>query len=536
MHTLAIHNAELTLILLLALVVAFGMLAQRLKTPYPIIMVIAGVVLGLLPAMPRISLNPNLVFLGFLPPLVFAAAFVTSWREFQYNLVSIGFLAFGLVGFTVVGVALAAHWLLPGFDWRSGLVLGAVISTTDPVAATTIARNVGLPKRIIDILEGESLVNDASGLLALQFAVALIVSGEVPTLGAGVARLLYLVIGGIVIGLGIGLLVSWLEQRIDDAPIEITISIVTPFIAYLGAEGLHSSGVMATVACGLYLGRRSVLSLSLGARLDGTAVWRTLTFILNGILFMLLGLQLPWILASIKGVSLKELLGSAAFFIALVIALRMIWVFPGTWLARYIRRHWLGQTEGLPSARGIFVVGWTGMRGAVALAAAISLPETLDNGDPFPQRSVILFLTFCVIFVTLVLQGLTLPMVIRRLGLAGIPEDHEEEAQARRAMSEAALQHLQKISERDGEEFRSLYQDLEQHYQRRLAALAGTGRADAGDIAEDDHSRYASISRELRKTELAAAIHLRDQNRINDELLRKLQRELDFAEARAKVA
>ena len=348
MHTLSIHHAELTLILLLMFVVGFGVLAQRIKVPYPIVLVIAGVVVGLVPAMPHISLNPDLVFLGFLPPLVFAAAFVTSWREFQHNLVSIGFLAFGLVGFTVVGVAVAAHWLLPGFDWKSGLVLGAVVSTTDPVAATSVARNVGLPKRIIDILEGESLVNDASGLLALQFAVALIVSGEVPTLGAGAARLLYLVFGGIVIGLVVGLLVSLLEQRIDDAPIEITISIVTPFVAYLGAESLHSSGVMATVACGLYLGRRSILSLSLGARLDGSAVWRTLTFILNGILFILLGLQLPWILASIKGISLRELFGSAAFFISLVIALRTVWVFPGTWLSRYIRRRWLRQTLCLP--------------------------------------------------------------------------------------------------------------------------------------------------------------------------------------------
>lgn len=535
MHTLAIHSVELTLILLLVFVVGFGVLAQRLKTPYPIILVIAGVVLGLVPAMPRVSLNPDLFFLGFLPPLVFAAAFATSWREFKHNLVSICFLAFGLVGFTVVGIALAAHWLLPGFDWKSGLVLGAVVSTTDPVAATTIGRNVGLPKGIIDILEGESLVNDASGLLALQFAVALIVSGEIPTVWGGAERLLYLVVGGTLIGLALALLVTWMEQRIDDAPIEITISIVTPFVAYLAAENLHASGVMATVACGLYLGRRSAHSLSLSARLDGRAVWHTLTFILNGILFILLGLQLPWILASIHDVSRKELVLSGAVCSALVIALRIIWIFPGTYLARYTRRYLLGHTEPMPPAKGIFVVGWTGMRGAVALAAAISLPETLDNGTPFPQRSVILFLTFCVIFVTLVLQGLTLPSVIRGLGLAGVPEDQEEEDQARRAMSEAAMRHLQTISERDGDQFRHLYEDVAQHYQRRMATLSGSESPHA-EAALDDHQRYRDLNQELRRIEFDTALALRDQNRINDELLRKLQRELDFAEARAKSA
>ncbi len=534
MHALEIHYVELILILLLVFVVGFGVLARKLNTPYPIILVIAGLVLSLLPGMPRISLNPDLVFLGFLPPLLFSAAFATSWREFQHNLVSIFFLAFGLVGFTVVGVAAAAHWILPGFDWRSGLVLGAVVATTDAVAATAIGRNLGLPKRIIDILEGESLVNDASGLLALEFTVALVVSGESPTVVAGATRLLYLVFGGIGLGLLIGRFVNWLEQHINDAPIEITISIVTPFVAYLAAESVHSSGVLATVACGLYLGRKSVRAFSLEARLEGRAVWRTLTFILNGILFVVLGLQLPTILASIKSLSLKGLLFSGAIFTALVIALRLIWIFPGTYMARWIRRHWLGHTDEMPPARGIFVVGWTGMRGAVALAAAISLPETLDSGAPFPQRSEIVFLTFCVIFVTLVLQGLTLPWVIRRLGLAGIPEETREEEHARRIMIEAALKHLQEISERDGEQFRPIYDDLAVHYQRRLAALTSSEKAEEGGTMTDHHGQYLRLDRELRKAEFATAIKLRDQNRINDELLRKLQRELDLAEARAR--
>src|SRR6195256_3219261 len=237
----SIQDLELVLILLLVFVVGFGSLANRLKTPYPILLVIGGLILSFVPGIPRFDLEPDIIFLGVLPPLLFAAAYNTSWRDFRYNLMSIGFLAFGLVGFTVVGVALISHWILPGFDWRLGLVLGAVVSTTDAIAATSIARRVGLPRRIIDVLEGESLINDASGLLALEFAVALVVTGQTPSLALGVGRLAYLVIGGVAIGLLLGKIVDWLEHHIDHSPIEITISIVTPYVAYLAAERIHCS-------------------------------------------------------------------------------------------------------------------------------------------------------------------------------------------------------------------------------------------------------------------------------------------------------
>ena len=252
-----IQAAEIVFLTLLLFVVIFAALARKLQTPYPIVLVVAGLVLGFVPGIPRIPLNPDVIFLLVLPPLLYSAAWLTSWREFRYNLVSILLLAFGLVGFTVLGVAYTAHWLFAGFDMRLGFVLGAVVATTDAIAATAIFKRVGLPKTIVDILEGESLMNDATGLLALEFAVAMVVNGQTPTVGSGVLRLTYLIVAGVAIGLVVGLLVKWIEPNIDDGPIEIVISILIPYSVYLAAELVHASGVMAVVACGLYLSRQS---------------------------------------------------------------------------------------------------------------------------------------------------------------------------------------------------------------------------------------------------------------------------------------
>jgi NhaP-type Na+/H+ or K+/H+ antiporter len=252
-----IHALEIVFLLLLLFVVIFGVLAKKLKTPYPIVLVIGGLLLSFVPGIPRINLNPDVVFFVILPPLLYSAAWLTSWREFSYNLVSILFLAFGLVTFTVLGVTAAGHWFLAGFDWRVGLVLGAVVAPTDAIAATSIAKRIGLPKRIVDILEGESLINDATALLALEFGIVLLVGRETPTFTFGLLRLSYLVAVGILVGLVIGEIVHFVEHRVDDGPIEIALSILTPYVAYLTAEAIHASGVLAVVACGLYLSRKS---------------------------------------------------------------------------------------------------------------------------------------------------------------------------------------------------------------------------------------------------------------------------------------
>ena len=241
-----IHALEIVLLLLLLFVVAFGDLARRLNVPYPIVLVVAGLLVSFIPGIPRITLNPDVIFFVVLPPLLFAAAWVTSWREFSFNLVSIFLLAFGLVSFTVLGVAYAAPWFLPGFDWRMGLVLGAVVAPTDAIAATSIAKRIGLPKRIVDVLEGESLLNDATGLLALEFGLALLLGNRTSTVASGIARLTYLTVAGIAIGLVIGVIVDWIEHRVDDAPIEIALSILTPYVAYLTADSVRASGVLGS--------------------------------------------------------------------------------------------------------------------------------------------------------------------------------------------------------------------------------------------------------------------------------------------------
>src|SRR6266851_1396820 len=442
MQSGGIHAIQIVFLILLLFVVIFAALARKLQTPYPIVLVIAGLLLSFVPGIPKISLNPDVIFLIVLPPLLYSAAWLTSWRDFKFNLVSILMLAFGLVGFTVLGVAEAARWVFPGFDWRLGFVLGAVVATTDAIAATSIAKRVGLPQRIVDILEDESLVNDATGLLALEFAIAMVVDGRTPTVAEGALRLTYLIAAGLAIGFLLGLVVEWFERRIDDGPIEIVVSILTPYAAYLAAESLRASGVLAVVACGLYLSRQSSEFFSATVRMQAWAVWDSLTFVINGLVFVLIGLQLPHVLAGIRGYSLFHLALYGALFSAIVIVLRMLWMFPGAHLSRLIRLRFLHQSYAVPSAKQIFVVGWTGMRCVVALAAAIALPEALSDGSPFPQRNLIIFLTFSVILVTLVLQGLTLPPLIRALGLAGSKGYESEEEEARKAMVEAALAHL----------------------------------------------------------------------------------------------
>src|SRR4051812_14836381 len=443
-----IHVVEIVFLLLLLFVVAFGLLARRIKMPYPIVLVIGGLLLSFIPGIPRMNLNPDIIFFIVLPPLLFNAAWLTSWREFSYNLVSICLLAFGLVTFTVVAVTQAGQWVLPGFDWRIGLVLGAVVAPTDAIAATSIAKRLGLPKRIVDILEGESLLNDATALLALEFGIALLIGGERPTFTAGLLRLLYLTLGGVGVGLVLGEIVHQVEDHIEDGPIEIALSLLTPYAAYLAAESVRASGVLAVVTCGLYLSRRSSHFYSPTVRLQAWAVWDSLTFIVNGFVFLLIGLQLPYVLDAMPQFKASTLVMYGAGFSAFLIVLRLIWVYPGTFFANVIRERVLHQKEPKPSLRSIFVVGWTGMRGVISLAAAVSLPQVLANGEPFTQRNMIIFLTFSAILVTLVLQGLTLPPLIRALGLAGSSSTGSEEKEARRAMAEAALRHLEIASQK----------------------------------------------------------------------------------------
>ncbi len=534
-----VHAAQTVFLLLLLMITVFALVARVLKISYPIVLVVAGLLISFVPHMPRIRLTPDLVFLIFLPPLLYASAWAMSWREFRHNLVSISMLALGLVGFTVWGVAEFADRFVTLLDWKSGFVLGAVVATTDAIAATSIARSLGLPRRIVDILEGESLLNDATGLLALEFGLQLLVRGETPTAGAALLRLLYLICAGIGIGLAIGFVVAWCERFIDDGPIEIVVSLIVPYVAYLAGEGAHASGVLAVVACGLYLSRRSATFFSPSVRLQVNGVWDALTFVLNGIVFILIGLQLPYVLGGIRGLSRITLIEYGVVFSLILIALRLVWMFPGAWVAYLIRTKLLGQTETAPHARGVFVIGWTGMRGVIALAAAISLPETLANGTPFGARNLIIFLTFCVILVTLVLQGLTLPLLIRLLGLSIAAKMDPEERNARRVMIEAALSYLDAGREDDGDSFSHGYDDLMHRYRHRLAAVGGASGSDF-EIELDEHGspsydRLRAIGKGAVQAERRALIRLRDEACISDDAMRTIERELDLAESRYQV-
>src|ERR1700678_479941 len=322
------HAVETVILLLLVLVAGFAVMAHRLKVPYPIVLVLAGLGIRFLPHMPRVPLEPDIVFVIFLPPLLYASAWTMSWREFRRNGMVIGLLAVGLVGFTVWGGAGFFDRVITALDWKGGVLLGAVVATTDAIAASSIAKTLGLPRRIVDILEGESLLNDATGLLALEIGLAIMVRGEMPTFSGGLIRLVYLVVGGLGIGLLIGVVVGWLEMFIDDGPVELVVTLVAPYAAYLAGERAHASGVLAVVACGIYMSRKSTRFFSPTVRLQVNGAWEALTFMLNGLVFVLIGLQLPYVLAGIHGrYTVGTLIFYGVVFSVVLISLRLVWGF-----------------------------------------------------------------------------------------------------------------------------------------------------------------------------------------------------------------
>lgn len=527
-----LQSFELVLLALLIAVAVISGIARRFSFSYPIVLVLVGLASSLIPGLPRIPLPPDVVFFVFLPPLLFASAWQTSWREFRYNLISISMLAFGLVLFTALGVAYTAHFFLPGFDWRIGFLLGAIVSPTDAVAASSIAKKVGMPQRIVDILEGESMLNDATGLLAFEFGVDMLVHGTTPTLTKGVLRLLWLVAAGTGIGFAIGAIVSRLMRLIDDGPVEIAITLIVPYVCYLAGEAARASSVIAVVCCGLLMSRQSTRFFSSTSRLQTSAVWDALEFLLNGLVFILIGLQLPYVITGLQTFSRGRLFLYGAGFSLFLIALRLLWMYPGVFIAFKLRRLFQRQTEPYPNPRAIFVVGWTGMRGVLALAAASSLPYTLANGQPFAQRNLIVFLTFSVILATLVLQGLSLPPLIRLLGLsAHEPAKAGEEGEARGILLRAAIDSLEHgLREQQRRDDRYAYEDLLHQYRHRLKDVRN---AKPGIPEQDLEARTrTNLLRETVQVERDRLTELRDAGQISDTLHRTLERELDLSESR----
>jgi monovalent cation/hydrogen antiporter len=407
--------------------------------------------------------------------------------------------------------------------------LGAAVAATDAIAVTSIARRVGLPQRLVGILEAESLVNDGTGLLALQFGLLMLMTGRTPSVVEGVGRLVFLTGGGVLVGLAIGGAVAWFERWVDDGQIEIVISILVPYTTYLIGTRAHVSGVIAVIACSMYMSRKSPEYMSPQVRLQTTAVWDALTFVLNGIVFVLIGLQLPYVIAQIGGMSHIVLLEYGVGFSAVMITARMAWVYGETYIA-YALNRWVQKVEATePDPRRLFVIGWGGMRGVLSLAAAVSLPYALPGGRMFQQRSMIIYLTFCLIVATLVVQGLTLPWLIRRLGLSDSGRIDDEEQEARRVLLREALVHLDRKRTKNRDQA-ALFGELIAAYQRRLDAMPAEREERIQGLVDQARRNDATLA--VLQVEREALIQLRNQGRIDDEVLRTLQRELDFEESR----
>lgn len=421
-------------LLLFAVVVALGVAAQWLRVPYPILLVVGGLLLGFQPWAPEYELQPDVVFFLFLPPLLYAAAFNTDWSAFRLNLRAITLLAVGLVVFTAAAVAVAAHYLLD-LPWAVGFVLGAIVSPPDAVAAQAITSRIKVPRTVATILEGESLVNDASALVALRVAVGVVGAAGFSMRGA-CSDFLLVGLGGIAVGLaGAWLVVQlhrWLTwSKLADSKLTIAITLLTPFAVYLPAEHLHLSGVLAVVSAGLWVGSRCEKVFEHELYIEARAVWEMVEFALNGVIFLLIGLQLPGILRALSGdYSLLDILLATAGISAVVIVARIVWVFPGAYIPRWMDRKIYGRGEPYPPWQNVMVVAWTGMRGVVSLAAAMALPMKLPDGKPFPHRDVIQLVTFGVIFATLVGQGLSLPLLIRWLKVDELAEAEAEDDDA----------------------------------------------------------------------------------------------------------
>ena len=528
-------DLELILFGILAATGGLVLLAQRTGVPYPITLTLGGIALAFVPGVPAVELDPDLVLVLILPPLLYAAAFFSSLRDLRANLRPISLLAVGLVIATTLTVALVAHTLIDGLSWAAACVLGAVLAPTDPVAATAIAGRLGAPRRITTVVEGESLINDSTALIAYKFAVAAVVTGGFSVLDAGF-EFVYSVAGGIAIGVVVGAVVGALRRRTEDPPTEITLSIVSPYLAYLPADALGLSGVIAAVTTGIYLGWRAPQLASPTTRLQAYAVWEILVFSLNAALFVLIGLQLRTATEGLDGgTDAMTLAGYAAAIIATVVLTRFAWLFPFTYLPRRLSRRLRGR-DPAPPPSWVLVLGWSGLRGAVSLAAALAIPETTAGGAPFPERDVIVFLTFAVVVFTVVGQGLTLPLVVRAFDVHDDGgKEAVEESKARLRAAEAALRRLDELRTegwvRDDTEQR--VRGLYEFRRRRIRA-----RFDADDDRDGIEARsldYQRLARELLEAQRAEIVALRGQGRINDEVMRRIERELDLEDNRLEV-
>ena len=527
------EDFEIVLAALFVSVAGLNTLARWLSIPYPIPLVLGGLALGLVPGLPEIELDPDLVLVIFLPPLLYAAAFFSDLRALRDGVRAISLAAIGLVLLTTGAVAVIGHEVL-GLTWPLAFALGAIVSPTDPVAATAIMRRIGAPRRIVNFIEGESLVNDATALVTYRVAVAAAVGGTFSTLDAGL-EFVGAAAGGIAIGLAIGWVVGEIRYRLDDAPTEITISLLTAYAAFIPADELGLSGVLASVTTGIYLGWRAPELITPETRLQATSLWQMLVFLLNATLFILIGLQLPVITDGLDAYTTGELLGYSALVCATVIGARFAFMFTVPYMLRALDRR-PAQRERRVGARERIVSSWAGMRGAVSMAAALALPLETDAGAPLPDRDLILFLTFAVILVTVIGQGLSLPYLIRRLGVQEDgAEEEAEELRARWVASHAALERLDELAFEEWTREDTIERVRRTYEFRRRRVKVRAGKVEDEDGIEDRSLAYQRLMHELYTAQRRAVVQLRNGGEISNDVMHRIERELDLEESRLEV-
>jgi len=528
------HHTILIFLALLFLMALLYMLSQKLRVSYLIFLVLGGLAIGFIPGMPRIALSPEIVFMIFLPPLLYEAAWFTSWYDFWKWKRPITLLAFGLVFFTSLAVAFVSSSLIPGFTLALGFLLGGIISPPDAVAAQSVLKGLQIPKRITTILEGESLVNDASSLIVFRFALAAILTGQF-VFQTAVVNFFVVSIMGIAIGIIVGFVFYAIHKYLPTtSSVDTILTLMTPYIMYLTAEQFHFSGVLAVVSGGLFLSFRSHRIFDFRTRIQTNGVWSALIFLLNGLVFILIGLQLPLIIDGLGDYSVGEAIYYSIIITLLTIVIRILWVFPNTYLPRFLSRK-IREREPFPAPKMVFLVGWAGMRGVVSLASALAVPLVMSDGTtPFPLRNLILFITFVVILITLVFQGLTMPFLIR---LLNIEDDREipEAVQLSEIRCRMANHSINYLLENHSEEIEKngklnrFFQQL-QHTIKREELLASEQENAVERAAA--RQRFNEIFLELVANRRRELFNLRREKTFDDEVIREYERLLDLEEAR----
>ncbi|MDQ3016758.1 MAG: Na+/H+ antiporter [Bacteroidota bacterium] len=522
----------LLIIVLLMSVSLLTIISEKLRIPYPIFLVICGLIIGFISNILDIILQPDVIFLIFLPPLLFAAAWNTSWKDFWAARRSISLLALGLVIFTSAAIAVVSNALIPGFTLALGFLLGGIISPPDAVAATSVFKNLKMPKRVLTILEGESLVNDAASLIVFRFAVVAVITSQFTIWDASL-NFVMVAAGGILTGLVLAFIIYAIHRFLPTtSSIDTGITLITPHLMYIIAEHFHLSGVLAVVSGGLFLSARATDIFTYETRIQARGVWETFVFLLNGVVFILIGLQLPFILRSISENSLPQIIGYGLIISLVTILIRIIWVFPGTYLPRMLSKK-IRKNEPYPNWKGVFIVAWSGMRGVVSLAAALSIPLTIGAGSSFPFRNEILLITFIVILVTLVLQGLSLPFLIKKLNIVvNSAKDDEKELEIQMQLTMDVLSHLDNNYHHEvatDQAFKML-RERYVHFQKLQMKQFNKPGAPSPILP-----KYFEALLDLIDVRRKTIAKLKDEDKYPDELLRKIENGLDYEEARLRV-